>query len=112
MMQEIIALLIIIFFLSRLGWQFYHDEISRSQFLFWLIFWFIAGGLIIFIRSIDQVVARLGFSSTGIELLLYIAVATIFYWVFRLRLKMEKMEKNITELTRIAALSSAREKKD
>ncbi len=109
MMQELIALVVILFFLSRLGWQFYHDEISRSQFIFWLAFWFIAGALIIFIQSIDQLAARLGFSSSGIELLLYVAVAIIFYSVFRLRLKMEKMEKNITELTRSLAL---REKRD
>ena len=110
MIQEIIALVIILAFLGRLGWQFYHDQIPKSQFLFSLIFWFISGLLIIFIHSIDQLAVRLGFSSSGIELLLYIAVALIFYWIFRLRLKLQKIDRQITKLTRSIALTNAKPK--
>ncbi len=112
MLQELIGLAVILIFLLRLGWQFYKDQIPKSQFIFWLAFWGVAGLLLLYIRSIDELAARLGFSSTGIQLLLYVAVAVIFYVIFRLRLKIATMEKEITELTRIAALSSAREKKD
>jgi len=101
MFQEFIALAVIVFFLLRLGWQFYKDQIPKSQFIFWLSFWL----LLIYIRQIDQLAARLGFSSSGIQLLLYVAVAVIFYVIFRLRLKLAQMEKDITELTRLAAIS-------
>jgi hypothetical protein len=105
MFQEFIALAVIVFFLLRLGWQFYKDQIPKSQFIFWLSFWGVAGLLLIYIRQIDQLAARLGFSSSGIQLLLYVAVAVIFYVIFRLRLKLAQMEKDITELTRLAAIS-------
>lgn len=100
MLQEILALIVIFFFLARLGWQLWHEQIPRGQFFFWLTFWLIAGVLIIFIRQIDALAARLGFSSSGIELLLYIAVAVIFYYLFRLRLKLERMDQHITQLAR------------
>lgn len=112
MLQELIALAVILFFLLRLGWQFYKDQISKNQFIFWLIFWFIAGLLVLFIKSIDQLAARFGFSSSGIQLLLYVAVAIIFYFIFRLRLKVERIEKDITKLTQTLALNIAADKKD
>jgi hypothetical protein len=108
MIQEIIALAVILLFILRLGLQLYKDQISKSQFVFWLAFWAIAGFLIIFIRKVDQLAADLGFSSSGIQFLFYLAVALLFYWIFKLRLKIEKMNRDITELARTAALRSAR----
>jgi len=107
MLQELLALAIILFFLIRLGWQFYKDQIPKSQFIFWLIFWFVAGLLILFIKSIDQLAARFGFSSSGIQLLLYVAVALIFYFIFRLRLKVARLEKDLTKINQAITLSSA-----
>ncbi len=111
MIQVFIALVIVLFFLLRLGWQFYKDQIPKNQFIFWLIFWFAVGLLVIFIKSIDQLALRLGFSSSGIQLLLYLSVAIIFYFIFRLRLKVARLDKDITNLTRHVALSSSSEKK-
>ncbi len=111
MFQEIIALVVVFFFLSRLGWQLWHEQIPRGQFFFWLCFWLISGVLIIFLKQIDILAARLGFSSSGIELLLYIAVAMIFYFIFRIRLKIERMERDITQLTRENAWHSAKQPK-
>lgn len=107
MIQEILALAIIFFFLWRLGVQLHHHQIPKSQFLLWLIFWLIAGLVIIYLQELDRVVARLGFSSSGIEVLLYLTVAIILYVLVRLRLKMEQMEKNITTLTRLLARHSS-----
>ncbi len=106
MLQEYIALAFILFFLGRLGWQLYKDQISKSQFLMWTLFWFIVGILIIYIHAIDSFTTKLGFSSSGIQLLFYIAVVLLFYWVLRLRLTIEKMSKEITELTRSQALAN------
>lgn len=66
--------------------------------------------LVIFIKDIDNFVAQLGFSSSGIQILFYIAVAIIFYFIFRMRLKMEKIESDLTVITRILALRSPHNK--
>ncbi len=111
MIQELLALLIIFFFLIRLGIQLHREQIPRGQYIFWLIFWLLAGILVLYLQEIDRFVAQLGFSSSGIEVLLYLAVAIIFYWLLRLRLKFEQLEKNITILTRLLARSTSTEKK-
>lgn len=100
MLQEILALIVIFIFLVRLGFQLYHEQIPRSQFILWLVFWLIGGVVVIYLQDIDRLVARLGFSSSGIEVLLYLTVAVMFYLILRLRLKLERMERDITTLTR------------
>ena len=104
MLQQIIALIIIAFFLARLYWQKQKNHIGINEFVFWLIFWILGAMLIIGLKFIDRLVAYLGFSGTGIEVLLYLSVAILFYFVFRLRLKLEKIEKDITKLVKGIAL--------
>jgi hypothetical protein len=100
MIQQIIALIIIALMLARLYWQKQKNYIGANEFLFWLIFWLLAALLIIGLKFIDRLVADLGFSGSGIEVLLYLSVAILFYFIFRLRLKMEKIEKDITKIVK------------
>ncbi len=108
MLQEFIALFVILIFMLRLSWQFHKGQLPRAQFIFWLLFWVVGGVLVLYLRSIDALAARLGFSSSGIEILLYLAVAVIFYYIFRLRLKIASLEKDLTVVIRSLALNSAR----
>ncbi len=104
MLQQIIALIIIAFFLARLFWQKQKNQLSANEFLFWLIFWLLAGLLIVGLKFIDRLVAELGFSGSGIQVLFYLSVAALFYLIFRVRLKMEKLERDITKLVKHIAL--------
>lgn len=104
MFQQLLALIVILFFLFRLFWQKQKKQIGANEFIFWLVFWVLAAVLIIALKQIDKLVARLGFSGSGIEILLYLGIAVLFYFIFRLRLKLEKMEKDITKIVREIAL--------
>jgi len=106
MLQQLIALIVIIFFLARLFWQKKNNRISRGEFVFWLVFWFVSGLAILFIRDIDRLVRGLGFSGSGIEILLYLSVAILFYLIFRLRLKLERIETDITKIISEIAIKS------
>jgi len=100
MFQQIIALIIIAFFLARLFWQKQKKQINANEFIFWLVFWLLAAIAIISLKWIDKLVANLGFSGSGIDILFYIAVIILFYLIFRLRLHLVKIEKNITKIVR------------
>jgi len=104
MFQQAIALIIILFFLARLIFLKRKKKVSANEFIFWLIFWFLAGVLVLSIKWLDRFVADLGFSGSGIQILLYVAVVVLFYFNFRLRLKVEKMDKDITKVVRKIAL--------
>jgi hypothetical protein len=105
MFQQVIALLFIAFFLARLFFKRQRKEISGNEFLFWLIFWILAALAIIFIKQIDAIVSSLGFSGSGIEVLLYLAVLFLFYFNFRQRLKLERIERDITRLVEYMAIN-------
>ncbi len=105
MLQQIIALFIIAFFLARLFWQKQKKQIGANEFLFWLIFWFLAAIAIITIKFIDKLVAGLGFTGSGIEVLLYLSIVLLFYLIFRLRLRLAKVERNLTKIIREIALN-------
>lgn len=104
MVQQLIALIFIFLFIARLLQQKNNKQISGNEFVFWLFFWGLGALAIIFIRQLDQLLGLLGFSGSGINFLLYLAVLSLFYLVFKLRLKISQLEKNLTDLTREIAL--------
>ena len=106
MFQQVIALIIIAFFLARLFWQKHNRVMGANEFVFWFIFWLVAACAVIFLKWIDKLVANLGFSGTGIEVLLYLGMALLFYLVFRLRLRLEKIERDITKIVREITLKN------
>ena len=104
MFQQLLAIIIIAFFLIRLFEQKKKKQISANEFLVWLIFWLSALIAIIFLKQIDILVAKLGFSGTGINVLVYLALLALIFLVFRMRLTNAKMEKNISELNQALTL--------
>lgn len=105
MIQQLFAGLIIAFFIFRLFSQKNKKEITTNEFGLWLSFWILAALAIIFIKQIDGLVAYLGFSGSGINFLIYLAVLALFYLVFRLRLSLAKLDRSLTELTRQISLN-------
>jgi len=104
MFQQILALIVVAFFLLRLFGQKNKKQINGNEFLLWLIFWLLALGAVIFIKQIDKLVAWLGFSGTAINILVYLTVLALIYQVFRMRLTIAKMEKNISTLNQALTL--------
>ncbi len=105
MLQQILAVIIIAFFVFRLLTQKQKQEITAPEFFLWLTFWLLAGLAVIFIKQIDQLVAYLGFSGSGINFLIYLAVLALFYLVFRLRLALAKTDQELTKLARQITLN-------
>lgn len=106
MIQELIAIIIIAGFLGRLVWQRKKSQINKNEFIFWLCFWLVTLILILSLKWLDALVAGLGFSSTGIQVLLYSAVAIIFYFIFRMRLRLSKMERDISKIIEHLAIKN------
>ncbi|MFA5109612.1 MAG: DUF2304 domain-containing protein [Patescibacteria group bacterium] len=106
MLQQVIAIVIIFFFVLRLFRQKKKKEISDNEFFLWLFFWSLAAAAIIFIKQIDRLVEFFGFSGSGINFLIYLAVLALFYLIFRLRLTVAKLDRNLTEVTRQMALNN------
>lgn len=104
MLQQYLALVIIFLFITRLFWQKKKKHISANEFTFWLVFWVLSALAIASLKWLDALVKALGFSGKGIDVLLYLGVVILIYLIFRIRLRMERMEQDITKLVRDISL--------
>ncbi len=111
MIQQLLAVIVIAFFIIRLFQQRRNNSISKGEYLLWLVFWILTGLSVIFIKYIDRLVGFFGFSGSGIEVLLYLAVALMFYLFFRLRIKIERIEKELTKVVRAIAIDKKNKNK-
>lgn len=104
-----IQILFIIFFLfaiSRVVLRYRKNELKISEFLFWILFWILA---VLFVIAPDSsfYFAKLLGVARGADLIVYLALALLFFLVFKLTVKLEKINREITKITRQNALSES-----
>ena len=80
-------------------------------FIFWLFFWLLAGAVVIKPESTNFVANIFGVGR-GADLVVYLSIIVIFYIIFQLTVKMEKIERNITKLVRKIAVDEISDNKE
>lgn len=102
--QQLLGFLVVLFFLARLIAHKRSGQVNREEFYLWLVFWLAVGAVIALLKPIDTLVGRLGFSTSAINILAYLGIAVLFYALFRLRVRMAKLEKDITKVVEEVAI--------
>lgn len=102
---QLILIILIILAVLRLLYQLKNKNISLGQFLIWLFIWSVAI-IIISAPAITTYLATIVGIGRGVDLAIYISVIAIFYLLFKLLLRIEKIEKDITKIIRIEALKN------
>lgn len=100
--MSIIQGLIIVFALfaiTRTLLQFKKGVVTRRWLLFWILFWVVAGTVAALPQTADAV-ARLVGVGRGADVVIYLSLVVIFYLIFRLYVKIEQVESEITRLVR------------
>src|SRR3989338_8368673 len=112
MALSIIQWIIIIFALfawSRAILRLKDGEIKFKEFLFWTLLW--AGLVVITIfQRIPQYLSNLFGIGRGVDLVVYISIILLFYLIFRMYVKIDSMEQEMTKIVREVALSSKKKK--
>lgn len=102
----LIQYLLLLFFLVAIALlliRFQKKEIRLANMIFWLLFWLIAIAIVIFPDSTFYFSKIVGIGR-GADLVVYLSLAVLFYLVFRVFLRIEKMEMNLTKVVRKKAL--------
>jgi len=107
MLQQLIAIILLVGFIYRLTQQFRKDLLPRNEFIFWLVFWSGSLLMVIFLKPLDALVNSLGFSGTAIEELFYFGTIILFYLIFRLRLRLANSEKRLARLISDLAITES-----
>ncbi|MFA6427914.1 MAG: DUF2304 domain-containing protein [Candidatus Buchananbacteria bacterium] len=103
MLIQIILVLVILLTLSRIWLKYRAQEVSGQEFLAWLIFW-LGAGLIVLNPGWATSLANILGVGRGSDLAVYLAVLGLYYLIFKIFLRLAKLEKNLTKLTRQEAL--------
>lgn len=105
MIIQFFTIIIVLYLLSRLGRQLKHKQITLVEALLWGLVWFGVGVVVLYPKLTDKAATLIGLQSAkGIDLVVYLAVGVVFYLVFRLFVRLEKIEHEITKLVRHLAL--------
>ncbi len=70
---------------------------------FWILFW-VGVSLVVMWPNSVQMIARVFGIGRGSDFVLYISVITLFFLVFRLHIKIENMNRDVTRVVREKAL--------
>lgn len=100
---QVLLLLFFIFAIWKVIARFRLKELPLGFFLFWLIFWILAAVVVAW-PNLTASAAKLMGIGRGVDLVVYITLAALFWLVFRLIVRTEKTKQEITRLTRELAL--------
>lgn len=103
MIFKIIIVLFVLFAWSRVFLRFRDRKISSWEFAFWSFLWIVAL-VVLFIPAITQPVANFLQIGRGIDVVVYLSIILLFYLVFRIYVKMEGVEQEITKVVREVSL--------
>lgn len=107
MLIKYILIAIIVLIIWRITSQFRRGGLHIREYLLWLMFWF--GGIFIILRpETATLAANLVGIGRGADFIVYISVIIVFYLVYRILVRQEKMEKEITKIVREISIVRAR----
>lgn len=100
-----ILLAIVLLIILRVTSKLRSRELGVREYAIWLIFW-IGAGVVIFRPETANFVANIVGVGRGADVMVYLSVIMLFYLVFRILVRQERMEREITKLTRELAIKN------
>ena len=101
-----IQILLVVFFLFALikviG-RFRMGDLSKAGLVWWSLFW-VAAAVVVILPNSTAYFAKLVGIGRGADLVVYLSLASVFFILFKLMMKIELLNKDITKLTRKIAL--------
>lgn len=106
---QIVLLAFIMFAISRLFLRAREKVISTRIFIFWVFIW--ASALVgILLPATTTKIASFFGVGRGVDVIVYISLALLFYLVFRIYVMIEDLRREITNLVRQIALQNVTKK--
>ncbi len=106
---QIIVVAFAVFAISRAFLRFKDRKIAAMSFGLWSALW-IAAIVVILLPGTSFFFANLLGIQRGADFVVYISIIALFYLVFRLYVKIDNVEKEVTKLVREIAISKGKKK--
>lgn len=103
MIIQIILVVFFLFALLKVLSRFRIGELKWTETLIWSLFW-IVSILVVFNPNSTFILAKILGVGRGVDAVIYLSLVVLFFLVFRIFVHLEKIERNLTKLTRQDAL--------
>ena len=103
MIINIFVSIFIFFAASRVYLRYKDGSIGKFGIFFWLILWVGVGFFTWWPNLSDKIANSVGVSR-GVDALIYISIVALFYAIFRIYIKLEFIERELTSLVRNIAI--------
>lgn len=100
---QILISVFVLFALSRVVLRFREDKVSTVGLFGWATLWLIVE-IVVWIPDFTTSIARILGIGRGADLIIYFSIVALFYLVFRIYVKLEDLERQITFIVRSIAL--------
>lgn len=104
MLIQILIVLFIVYVFGRMLKKFRKGELSRREFIWWAILWSVIITATLLPKTTDIVANFLGVGR-GYDLSVYISIIILFYLMFRMMIKIDQIDRNITKIVRKISIS-------
>ncbi len=106
---QIIAIVFALFAWSRALLRLRDRKISPMEFTFWTVIWAVVIGTMLLPKTAEFISLSLGVERP-IDLAVFVSLLLLFYLIFRLYVKHEQKEQELTKLVREVAIRSPKRK--
>jgi len=106
---QLLVTIFIVFILLKLFLQKQKNKISLLSFLIWVLLWLIVLVVFWIPDSTSYLAAWLGIGR-GADLVVYVSILVIFYMIFKIFVRLNKIEEDITKVVREDAIKNVKEK--
>jgi len=100
---QIFGIIFIIFATSRLYLRYKDKSLTASAALVWGVLWVLVSYFLIFPSSSSSLALSLGIGR-GADLIVYVSIVVVYYLLFKIYVKIEQMNEDVTKLVRSIAL--------
>jgi len=104
MIIQVVLIIFILFVISRIAMRFKAGDMTGREFIIWMIFWLSVAVATILPQKTDLIAQKVGVER-GADLLVYLSIVVLFFIVFKILVKLEKIDKDITKIVRDDAIS-------
>jgi hypothetical protein len=102
---QIILLIFIAFAIVSIIIRFKERTLSPLWATLWVIFWLAAAFVVIYPATTSELAKLVGVTR-GADLIIYFSLMFLFFIIFRMQIKIEKIEREITKIVQDKALKN------
>ena len=108
MIIKIIIVGFVLVVLWRTFRRFKKTDITWRELVIWSIFWILVATAALVPQATDTIAKFIGVER-GADLLVYLSIIVLFFVVFKIIVKLEKIDRDITKIVRNTALNKNRQ---